>query len=338
MVARATWIAALVLLGASAAGAAEAGGAMVYRGMCDASAAVALGPAHFIVADDEHNVLRVYRRDAAEPVDAVDLAKFLRTADDKESDLEGSAELDGLVYWIGSHGRNRNGKERPERHRLFAMEPVPGADPPTLRPVGKAYERLLDDLLDAPTLARYDLGRAAKRAAEAPGGFNIEGLAASPGGGLWIGLRNPIPHGRALIVPIANPREVAMGAARARIGAPIELDLGGRGIRSLERVAGAYLVVAGPPADDGDFALYRWSGSAGDAPRRIDIALGTLRPEALYAIPGTRQVQLLSDDGGIETGGTACKDLPAARRSFAGSWSRLDRGSRSARRATRKCE
>ena len=291
---------------------------MVYRGMCDASAAVALGPAHFIVADDEHNVLRVYRRDAAEPVGAVDVASFLGTAADQESDLEGAAELGGLVYWTGSHGRNRNGKARPDRRRLFAMEPVPGADPPTLRPVGVPYRNLLDDLLRAPSLASFGLAEASKRAAEATGGLNIEGLAAAPGGGLWIGLRNPIPHGRALIVPIANPREVVLGTARAAIGSPVELDLGGRGIRSIERVAGAYLVVAGPPADDGDFALYRWSGAAGDAPQRIDVALGTLRPEALYAIPGTRRVQLLSDDGGIEIGGTACKDLPAARRSFRG--------------------
>jgi len=34
-------------------------------GMCDASAAVALGNDRFIVADDEDNVLRVYRRGQA---------------------------------------------------------------------------------------------------------------------------------------------------------------------------------------------------------------------------------------------------------------------------------
>jgi hypothetical protein len=33
--------------------------------MCDASAAVALDADHFVVADDENNVLRIYRRGRA---------------------------------------------------------------------------------------------------------------------------------------------------------------------------------------------------------------------------------------------------------------------------------
>jgi hypothetical protein len=76
-------------------------------------------------------------------------------------------------------------------------------------------------------------------------------------------------------------------------------------------------VVAGPTADQGDFAVFRWSGQAGQAPRQIGgVALGTLRPEALFAWPDTGMVQLLSDDGGVETGGIACKDRPEAERSF----------------------
>ena len=43
------------------------------------------------------------------------------------------------------------------------------------------------------------------RAAEAEGGFNIEGLAAAPDGSLLIGLRNPIPQGRALDHSAAEP-------------------------------------------------------------------------------------------------------------------------------------
>jgi hypothetical protein len=37
----------------------------------------------------------------------------------------------------------------------------------------------------------------------------------------------------------------------------------------------------------------------------------------LFEIPGSGgQVQLLSDDGGIETQGVACKDRPAAQQAF----------------------
>ena len=62
----------------------------VYRQICDASAAVAIDADRFVVAYDERNTLRIYRRDLADPVDegGIDLSAFLET-DGKESDLEG---------------------------------------------------------------------------------------------------------------------------------------------------------------------------------------------------------------------------------------------------------
>jgi len=45
--------------------------AISYRGICDASAAVPLDQDHFVVADDEHNTLQIYRRDLPDPVSAV---------------------------------------------------------------------------------------------------------------------------------------------------------------------------------------------------------------------------------------------------------------------------
>ena len=46
------------------------------------------------------------------------------------------------------------------------------------------------------------------------------------------------------------------------------------------------------------------------------IDLGDLRPEALFAIPHTGQVQLLSDDGSVTIDGVKCKRLPASRQTF----------------------
>jgi hypothetical protein len=194
---------------------------------------------------------------------------------------------------------------------------VPGSTPPTLRTFGAPYVHLLDDLTTAETLKAFGLEAASQRAAEAPDGLNIEGLAATPDHRLLIGFRNPIPGGRALIVRLENPDEVVTSRARARLGAATQLDLGGRGIRSIERVGDVYFIVAGPPADTGTFALYRWSGQAGEAALPMPgTVLGTLRPEALFAVPNTRRLQILSDDGGIVTNGVACKDRPVAERSF----------------------
>ncbi|MGH8653853.1 MAG: hypothetical protein ACREYE_17535 [Gammaproteobacteria bacterium] len=51
--------------------------ALRYRGICDASAAVALGPNHFVVAEDEHDVLTIYRRGNATSVATVDITDYL---------------------------------------------------------------------------------------------------------------------------------------------------------------------------------------------------------------------------------------------------------------------
>ncbi len=306
-------LAALPLVAASSALARDE---FRYSGLCDASAAVALGPDHFVVADDERNTLVTYRRGQPEPVALLPLAAFLGTAADKESDLEGAAAIGSRIYWISSHGRNKNGKPRPERQRFFATEVDASTVPPSLRPIGLAYTGLLQDLLSADALKRFKLKDAAQRAPEAAGGFNIEGLAAMADGRLLIGLRSPLVAGRALLVPLDNPEAVANGEA-ARIGAPILLDLGGRGIRSMERVGPALFIVAGAPDDRGNFALYRWSGKAEEAPALVNgMDFGSLRPEALFELPASSQLQMLSDDGGVETGGVACKDRPVDGRSF----------------------
>lgn len=286
-----------------------------YSGPCDASAAVALDATHFVVGDDEHNTLHIYRQNQPAPVAALNLANFLATAADEESDIEGAAAIGNRIYWITSHGRNSKGKAQPNRQRFFATDIVPG-QPPTIQPAGQAYANLLRDMLAAETLKPYRLDKAARRAPEADGGLNIEGLAATADGKLLIGLRNPLPQQRALLIPLDNPAEVIAGQP-ARFGEAILLDLGQRGIRSIERIGTSYLIVGGPTGDQGSFALFRWSGQPSDAPTPIaGIDFKDLRPEALFALPDSNRVQLLSDDGGIVVEGVECKRLPVDRQWF----------------------
>lgn len=297
-------LAALLLIAAGAAGAQTR-----HEGLCDASAAVALDARHFIVADDEHNRLAIYKRGEPAMVGQVELDKFLKAK--KEADLEGAAQVGSRIYWIASHARNSTGKVREDRQRFFATD-IHGA---TAAPVGTPYTALLADLLATPALGSLKLADGAQLAAEADGGLNIEGLAAAPDGSLLVGLRNPIPQGKAIVIPLLNPAELVDGKGPARFGAAIRLDLGGRGVRSIERIGSGYLIAAGPPADVGTFALFRWSGKAADAPVAVKAELGTLRPEALFAWPDG-QVTLLSDDGGVLVGKKACKDAAPAKRSF----------------------
>ncbi len=268
----------------------------VYSGMCDASAAAALGEFLFVVANDERNQLKIYQRGVAKPVEIVDLSEFLGTKQHKESDLEGAATIGDRIYWITSHGRNKKGEVQERRFRFFATEAGKGAS--RLEPVGKPYANLLRDMIDTEHLKKYPLEEASGLNPELDGGFNIEGLAATPDGALLIGLRNPAPRGKALVIPLLNPGQVIEGDS-ARFGEGIELDLGGLAIRSMELVGSAYMIVAGPPADSGEFALYQWSGNVEQAPvRLLHENFDEVRPEALFAIPGTRKLQILSDDGG----------------------------------------
>lgn len=271
-----------------------------YTGLAEASAAAMLDAQHFIVAEDECNVLLVYRLGDPTPVGApVDLRAFLK-AGKRASDLEAGARVGDVIYWISSHSRNSKGEHREARHRFFAtrIEPGPAGAAPIVRPTGSFSERLLQDMKDAPSLKDLKLDQAADKKPEAQDGLNIEGLAAGRDGGLLIGFRNPLREGKAILVPLANPGAVVQGE-RASVGVPVLLDLGGRGVRSLVQAGDHYVIVAGPVADAGDFAVYHWSGDPKAAPqRRAGIAPG-FHAEAVLSL-GDGRLMLLSDDGATQ--------------------------------------
>lgn len=284
-----------------------------YSGICDASAGAALTAEMFIVAGDEDNILRVYRRGEPNVAQTFPLDQFLKPdPDEPEADIEGAARIDDLIYWTTSHGQNKNGKNRSSRHRLFATAVAVKDDKVTIKPTGTAYTNLRVDLIGAPQLGKYNLKIAATLAPEELGGFNIEGLAATPDGRLLLGFRNPITEGKALVVPIENPKEVVNGK-RAEIGMPIEIALDGRGIRSIEfsPERNLYLVVAGPYDDAGSFALYAWSGQPKDVPVLVnEIDFGTLNVEGAFFAPNDKtRLHVISDDGGRKIGEKDCKKI-----------------------------
>ena len=295
---------------------------ITYRGMCDASAAVGLGANLFIVANDEDNVLRVFRREPGGlPAFTFDLTSFLRIGrKSPETDLEASATIGDRIYWITSHGQNAKGKNAPSRERFFATTCTVQGDAVKLTPVGKPYAGLLLDLARAPQLTRFRLATAANLAPKSPGALNIEGLAATPEGHLLIGFRNPIPGGKALLVPLLNPGEL-IGGRSAQLGSPLLLDLGGLGIRSMGYDGGKYLIIAGPFDNEGESRAYEWDGKSA-APRLLpDIRFPGANPEGLaFSKPdGKAEFFVLSDDGTLKIDGVDCKKVKDPnRRQFRG--------------------
>jgi hypothetical protein len=299
--------------------------ATTYYGMSDASAGIAVNDTLFITIDDERNVFEVYGTDRpGAPLQSLPWDAHLGIAADDEhpeADIEGAAVLGKNVYWISSHGRNKDGKWRANRHRFFAMNLEAKDGQVRAAPVGKPCTRLATCLAEDP---RYQqLGIADSLAPErkkdetlAPkdGGLNIEALAAGADGkSLLIGLRNPRPGGMALIVPLLNPEAVLLEGAAPKFGEPVRLRLTrdangqavGLGIRSMEYSPRhkAYLIIAGSHDERGAFACYRWSGRPSDAPELLPrataaiAAVPSFSPEALIVYPDREKVQLLSDDG-----------------------------------------
>lgn len=299
-----------------------------YLGACDGSAGVAIGSSHLLVANDETDILRLYRIGTPRWIGRLDLTADLSVGN-SEADIEGASRVQNspLSYWITSHGRNKKGKIKEDRYRLFGLLLEAGpSSAPTLRPMGQPYRHLVQDMLESaswerPTQAVLDALTAATRLSEseleelAPKvrGLNIEGLATSPDDNrLLIGFRNPLIDGKALIVDLLNPEEVLYGRGGARFGEGILLDLGGLGIRAIEYspLHGAYLIVAGPVGTEGPSSLAIWSG----VPTQRPVSLGTIEaspgmnPESIL-VGDDGRIQLLFDEGSRTEGNKECKDL-----------------------------
>jgi len=283
--------------------------------MCDASGAVALDDRVFVVADDEDNLLRAYDAKApGAPLWMVDVAPALGVEGKPakpgksakgapETDIEAATRVGQIALWLTSHGRNSSGKAKPERLRLFGTSvPAQGNE---LKVVG-AYDKLLEDLFADSRLGRFGLREASELAPKAKGGLNLEGLTRRREGGVWIGFRNPIPDGQALLVPLLNPEGVLQGQA-AQLGDARLLNLQGRGVRALSLHGDRYLVVGGAFDGAPGSQLYTWDGVG--EPQKSDADVSGLNPEGFVSPGGSQRILVLSDDGSELVNGTECKRL-----------------------------
>lgn len=319
----------------------------IYTGMADASAAIALSDDTFVVASDEslfvpvnrskgENVLFVYRVGEPRPLYTISLERAVPSGTkNNELDIEGAARIGERIYWIASHGHNRDGEMRPDRYNFFATDiskngkvTLAGGNRPLL-----SYKNLLADLINDTKYERFELSKLHRsRIAPKEGGVNIEGLAATPNGHLLIGFRSPVIKGMALIAPLTNPNEVVTQAKKAIFDQPIEMDLGGLGIRDIvfRPKQRDFLIIGGPVSEIGTSYLFRWNGEVSASgiavPQRLDeIDLSGLIPEAIIVYPNSESVQILSDDGSLKipTGGSKAvenKSLTDRQRSFRSIW------------------
>lgn len=304
----------------------------VYRETCDGSGAVALDFDYFLDVNDENQGGRIYRRarDGA-PARTIELAGALNLQPADEGDLEDVARIGNRIYLITSHARNTSGQIRIERYRLGAVDLSGTAPNFVLTPAGSTATLLQGMLVsgnwitpDAAVIAALDAASKLNDNSDSSldpekSGTNIEGLADDGTGRLLIGFRNPRPGGRAIVVGLANPAAVIAGAAPRFFGAA-QLDLGGLGIRGMawSDAHKAVLVLAGPHdgGGPGPFRLYRWSGVIGAGATIAGTITSDSAPEAVVAYPGTKDVQIIFDQGGATIGSTSCKDAAVTQKRF----------------------
>jgi hypothetical protein len=284
-----------------------------YYGMSAASAAVSLKHGYFVVGNDEDNILRVYSTYDPGVKYEFKLSEYFTLSivdgsGKNKIDIEGATKLGRYIFWIGSHSRNSEGEERPARFRLFAHELKPRGKGFLFIPLGQPYTKLLDELINDHRFSKYKLAEASKKPPKVEGALSIEGLSASPDKNtLLIGFRNPITNNLALIVPLRNPTEVIKNGAHGSFGDPIELDIGGFGIRDIVWWKGGkrFIILAGPFGENTKnevFRMYQWTGHPGSNPKEIstDKKLGGLNAEALVIHQSSKTdtitLQVLSDD------------------------------------------
>lgn len=317
-------------------------------GSSDASTAIALDDKYMIVADDEGNVLRVYARDGGDAVYEWDYSAALGISG--EVDLEAATLVGDTLYLTGSHSNSKKGADADSREVLFSVK-VSGTGADTQF----SYQGKFTGL-EAALVAWDQSGASGKAAgyfgfAESSGvgttpentyGFSIEGMTTSADDGqLWLGFRAPqtdtATRDKALIVPVDNYQALVNGIdTTPQFGTAIELNLGGRGIRSIDKAAdgSGYLILAGPSgsASDAvthDFRLFTWDGNADSQPLELDNDLDALLAatggsfESIVSpasIKAGTQIQLLQDNGDtIWPGQTeVSKDLDPEAQQFKG--------------------
>ena len=276
---------------------------------------------------DERTTLERLRRTGAHEFGehcSYQLADFLDLLADEtvEIDIEGLAEANHYLWLVGSHSLKRKQpdeeddntakqiaklakvKADPNRYLLARIPllrnaatgnfelhkeaPHPTDANQTLRAAqlhgnGKTNE-LLDALAKDIHLKPF-LGIPGK-----DNGLDIEGLAVTPAGQVFVGLRGPVLRGWALVLEL---RPEADKHGRLRLG-PVPgateklylkhfLDLGGMGLRELCLRGADLLVLAGPTMSlDGTIAVYCWPGATEQA---ADSLVGAHRLRRLFDVP-----------------------------------------------------
>ena len=313
-------------------------------GIADASDAIALSDSYMAIGDDEVNKIFVFNRSASGlPVTTFDYNQnnVLNLTDGspgnyKELDIEAatpSPTVTGRTYWVGSMSNSSTsfGAE-PNRDRVVAVNISGSVETSDLAFANAGYAAgLRAQLITWGDANGYDFTDAAavNQNPKAIDGFNIEGAVFAPDNTtLYFGFRAPLVpttnRTMAVIAPLLNFEtwfNNGNPTGNATFGAPIQLDLGGRGIRDIIRLSnGTYVIAAGMYDGTSNPAIFTWTGNAGDpAVAQPSFDVTGLNVEGLMGVNtggllSLDHLQIITDNGSdiLYNDGTEAKDLTEA--------------------------
>ncbi|MCO8164196.1 DUF3616 domain-containing protein [Pseudomonas sp. 21LCFQ010] len=316
-------------------------------GSSDASGVVSWGN-YLIVGDDEANVVRVYEKNGGAAISEFDYGSALGLSG--EMDFEAMTLVGDTLYLTGSHSNNKKGEEAAGREVITSLKVTSVDGKPTFAVSNDKYTGLVAALSawdaaggNGKAAGYYGFATSAGPgiAPENTNGFSIEGMTTSTDdSALWLGFRAPqlnnATRDKALLIAVSNYKQVLTDNTKTPVFEAIELNLGGRGIRSIDKATdgSGYLIIAGPAGSasadvPNDFRLYTWDGNATHQPVELDNNLDALlkatggsfesiaSPTSIKA--GT-QILLLQDNGDTVWDGQSkvSKDLAPADQQFKG--------------------
>jgi hypothetical protein len=253
-----------------------------YAGAGNGSGEVDVGGGYMIVADDESNVLRLYQEGTSGlPVRTFDFTGVLPIGA-TEGDFEAATRVGNTLYVMGSlSNSDPAGKAEPTRDIIFAATIVGSGADTTLSYIG-SYTHIREDLIAWDQANGNPLGLAASGAtgvgSKETDGLNLEGMEFASGSTTtaYLAFRAPLEpttdRTDALLVPVTNFSSLVAdgnpGLVTATFGAPVEVNLGGLGIRDIRKNAdNQYLIIGGTSdASNSTFSLYTWDGNPSDQP------------------------------------------------------------------------
>ncbi len=274
-----------------------------HKGTADATAGAHLSRRKFIAVSAESNVFQIFDAETSgRCLQEIPISDVTDMEDDgSQADLGASAKVADLTFWISSHSRDEAGDLRLDQHRLLAARIKKGKRV-RIKQVGTSYKGLAQDLLEFHPFREWTDERL--ELAELPElvksdrALNIQGLVMFDES-LALGFRSPLVADKALVLPLHNPLEMVVIGSHAKFGEPLLLDLGGRGISSIDYwpQRDCYLICANDPTDDERPAYFLWTGKKDSRPRELKLPEQSrdLNPEGVVFF-SRRRLLILSDD------------------------------------------